>query len=384
MTTQPTSRLQNAGIAIEIIGPVLALICVSLRLYHRLKTGNHGWDDAWIVVAMALSIALAVGSIKVIKLDYVAIHYWDVPKNYDPTPGLMWIYIIGAVYNPILAIVKQSVLIFLLRLASTKAGVRYAVWAVSAFNISEMIAVFFVVIFQCSPIASNWNLALTPTAKCINRDVFGLTTGGLTILTDLFTLAVPIYIFVNLKINRKTKLALNFVFLLGFAVTIVSIVRLYFLEQHLVDTNPDANYSLGFCVSSIECNLAIITACGPAMWPLLRTWIPRGLTGYRSDNNNGDVELTRSANRTPGSSATPMNLGRRFSRKEIKDIRGDNARGKTFISASRPEDSDEEVLMMHETVGIVRTTDYSVVREQERNRSRDAAPSISIGEHGSY
>lgn len=150
------------------------------------------------------------------KLLYIGIHYWNVPENYDPTPGLMWIYIVGAVYNPILAIVKLSVLVFLLRLASTKTEIRYSVWIVSTFNIAEMIAVFLVVIFQCNPIASNWDPALAPTAKCINQSAFGLTTGSLTILTDLFTLAIPVYVFVTLQIHRKTKLALIVVFLFGF------------------------------------------------------------------------------------------------------------------------------------------------------------------------
>jgi hypothetical protein len=160
------------------------------------------------------------------------------------------------------------------------------------------------------------------------------------------------------------------------SVTIVSIVRLYFMDKFLVDTNPDINYSLGFCVSAIECNLAIITACGPAMWPLLRTWMPRLFTSYRSSNRNGDAELIPSVNRTPGGSAKPMNLG---SWKEIKDVRGDNVRGKTFISASRPDESDEEVLMMHDNPGITRTTDYSVVRENNANRGQDAASSSSVG-----
>jgi hypothetical protein len=151
------------------------------------------------------------------KLLYIGIHYWDVPTNYDPTSGLLWVYIVGAVYNPILAIVKQSVLIFLLRLGGPKTGVRTAVWIVSALNVTEMIAVFLVVIFQCNPIRANWDLALAPTAKCINQATFGLTTGALTILTDLTTLAIPMYIFYGLRINRRTKVALILVFLLGFA-----------------------------------------------------------------------------------------------------------------------------------------------------------------------
>lgn len=151
------------------------------------------------------------------KLLYIGIHYWDVPATFDPTRGLLWIYIVGALYNPILAIVKQSVLIFLLRLSGPKTGVRTAVWIVSAFNVAEMIAIFLVVIFQCSPIAANWDLALAPSAKCVNQSTFGLATGVLTILTDLATLAIPIYIFFGLRINRRIKLALILVFMLGFA-----------------------------------------------------------------------------------------------------------------------------------------------------------------------
>jgi hypothetical protein len=151
------------------------------------------------------------------KLLYIGIHYWEVPATFNPTSGLLWIYVVGAVYNPILAIVKQSVLIFLLRLGGPKTGVHTAVWIVSAFNVAEMIAVFLVVIFQCNPIKANWDLVLAPTAKCVNQTVFGLTTGGLTILTDLTTLAIPLYIFHSLKINKRAKLALMLVFMLGFA-----------------------------------------------------------------------------------------------------------------------------------------------------------------------
>jgi hypothetical protein len=43
MATQPTSWLQNLGIAIEIICPGLALIFVGLRLYIRIKLDNFGW-----------------------------------------------------------------------------------------------------------------------------------------------------------------------------------------------------------------------------------------------------------------------------------------------------------------------------------------------------
>lgn len=39
----PTSWLQNLGIAIEVVCPVLALIVVGLRTYIRIDTKSFGW-----------------------------------------------------------------------------------------------------------------------------------------------------------------------------------------------------------------------------------------------------------------------------------------------------------------------------------------------------
>lgn len=53
-------------------------------------------------------------------------------------------------------------------------------------------------------------------------------------------------------------------------VTVFSCVRLYYLVELYIDTNPDANYSISFVTSAIEANLAIITGSVPALWPLVR------------------------------------------------------------------------------------------------------------------
>jgi len=43
MPAQPTSWLQNLGIAIEVVCPALALIFTTLRIYIRSKSKNLGW-----------------------------------------------------------------------------------------------------------------------------------------------------------------------------------------------------------------------------------------------------------------------------------------------------------------------------------------------------
>ncbi|KAI0011537.1 hypothetical protein F4779DRAFT_573135 [Xylariaceae sp. FL0662B] len=346
----PTSWLQNLGIAIEVVCPALALLVTITRVYVRVDTRSFGLDDAFICAAMVLSIALAVGSIICMKALYIGIHYYDVPlETIDATKGLIWIYVVGAVYNPILALVKQSVLIFLLRFSGIKSFIRQVVWGTIIFNTALMVAVFFTVIFQCLPIEKNWK----PLAEgqCIKQFDFGISTACLTILTDLIAVALPFYIFLGLKMNKRRKIGLIAVFMLGIIVTIVSVIRLYFFARNSIDKSPDANFSLGFCVSSIECNLAILTASAPALWPLIRRWIPQKSTNDRS--YYGKHKYGSTVRGQQGWVRTNDTSSRVDDTISLKDIRGLNMR--TEIRSAR--DSDEERLT---GTGITRTTEFVV------------------------
>ncbi|KAF6838656.1 CFEM domain-containing protein [Colletotrichum musicola] len=84
---------------------------------------------------------------------YLGVHLSDIPKDRDPRLGSFWNYIGQILYNPILAIVKSSVLLFMLRLGGHKRGVRLTIHALNMFNVALGIAIFVVVIFQCAPIA---------------------------------------------------------------------------------------------------------------------------------------------------------------------------------------------------------------------------------------
>lgn len=144
---------------------------------------------------------------------FIGIHYYDVPLPIDPTQGLIWIYVVGAVYQPILTLVKQSVLVFLLRFSGIKAGVRYVVWGTVIFNTLLMVAIFITVIFQCIPIEMNWHPLVL--GHCIEQFKFGVVAACMTIMTDIISVALPFYIFLGLKINKNRKIALIGVFMLG-------------------------------------------------------------------------------------------------------------------------------------------------------------------------
>lgn len=82
-------------------------------------------------------------------------------------------------------------------------------------NISQMVAVFFAITLQCLPIAFNWDKTIRG-GRCVDRPVLYVSTAAFNILTDVFIIGIPLWIFMNLKIPRRTKVALMFIFLLGF------------------------------------------------------------------------------------------------------------------------------------------------------------------------
>ncbi|KAL0933245.1 uncharacterized protein CTRU02_212208 [Colletotrichum truncatum] len=363
MAGEPTSWLQNLGIAIEIFCPALSLIVTALRLYIRIDTKNLGWDHMYVQLAVRNPKLKNAYRLPGIKELYIGIHYWDVPQPMDPRKGMLWIFIVGTIYNPILALAKQSVLIFLLRFSGVKNVVRNVIWATATFNIALMIATFLVLIFQCTPVEATWNKAIA--GKCIDGFAFAVTAGSLTVLTDIIIVGLPFYVFLGLNMNKKKKIGLMVVFALGIAVTAVSVVRLYFLAVNFTDMSPDKNFSLGFCVSQIECSLAIITASAPALWPLVRRWMPqlkstKDYEYYNRKYHTGQQGWIRTAD---GPSTVPdagdsIGMNNMSGRRVQTEVRSN--------TGPFPHDSDEELM---KGTGIMRTTNFVVTSEVDSTRN---------------
>lgn len=124
-------------------------------------------------------------------------------------------YIVQLLYFPVLALIKSSVLFFLLRLGGQKSSTRLAIHGLNVLNLSMMVGVFIAALLQCRPVAYYWDPTI-PGGHCINQPVFYLTQAGLNILTDLFTLAMPFWIFLGERMTRRLKIATIYVFFLGF------------------------------------------------------------------------------------------------------------------------------------------------------------------------
>jgi hypothetical protein len=112
-------------------------------------------------------------------------------------------------------LVKSSVLIFLNRLFGQKTWIRQFLLWLNVVNISQMVAVFFAILLQCTPVAFNWDPTI-PGGYCVDRRVLYTSTAVFNIVMDILILGLPLWIFSKLRIPKRTKIALLIIFLLGF------------------------------------------------------------------------------------------------------------------------------------------------------------------------
>ncbi|KAI1754328.1 hypothetical protein F4782DRAFT_51049 [Xylaria castorea] len=352
-----TSTQQNLAIAIIIAFTGLAFIVLCVRVAGRLSSHQFGLDDTLVCVAMVLSMLETAASYMFIKTNFIGIRWQDIPPH-DPVPGLVWNYAIEILYNPILALVKTSILLLLMRLFGQKPGVKRFILWVNTANIGMMIGVFFGTVLQCTPINKTWETSLQGT--CIDRRVLFTVSSSINIFTDILILALPMRIFIDLKIPRRTKIALMFIFLLGFLTTITSIIRLVLLIQGLfmLKTTLSADANIGFVTSAIETNLALITASAPALRPLLRSWFPK-LFHVDRDEVIGNTER-----RVLGTAATRMT---RF-------------KSQTQLQSQTPRESEEAVPTFDE---ILRGNDMIIRYNNGIDNPRPATATRSQADLGS-
>ncbi|KAI1480258.1 hypothetical protein K445DRAFT_24461 [Daldinia sp. EC12] len=360
----PYSPLQQGGFFILFFFPAIALIVVGLRVYGRVRSRQFGWDDGLACVAMMFSIAETGCSYMAMRTAFLGVHVYDIPRTADVSLGMYWNYVIQILYNPILALVKCSVLTFLLRIGGQRRQIRYSIHALNIFTIGLMIAIFVTVIFQCSPISYFWERITNPTmqGKCIDTGIFYVTTAALTIFTDVLVLALPFWIFMGLKMAPKVKFAIMVVFLLGAVVTVVSVLRmLWIIETSLYQMKFDYSYDIRFTYSAVETNLAIITASGPALRPLFMVWFPRFFSSLRGTGNqnyryrdepyalNGTGNANKSGGNGNSSKGEHLYGTSSFALRDMK--------GRTEIRSHSPTTSEEEIMTYN---GIVRTTEVEI------------------------
>ncbi|KAI9641187.1 hypothetical protein NHQ30_009987 [Ciborinia camelliae] len=155
-------------------------------------------------------------------------------------------------------------------------------------------------------------------------------------------------------------------------VTVIGVVRLWVIISHFFFPAPyDATHNIGFCLSSIENNLAIITASAPALKPLFRHWFPNLFTilsDKACDNHNGGTYAVPGTRYGRGTRKSGTGLrGSRFMSgnaafiledlPDVRDGRIENLNKIRRVNGQGEGDSEQEIVRCE---GIMKTTNISV------------------------
>lgn len=111
------------------------------------------------------------------------------------------------------ALAKFSLLLFYRRL-SMDTWFRTAVYGTMVFVIGYSIALFFGLLFACTPLEMNWDITITD-GHCANKGKMYLSTAGLNAATDVILLVMPIPMVLKLQVPVRQKIGLLAMFTIG-------------------------------------------------------------------------------------------------------------------------------------------------------------------------
>ncbi|KAN0115222.1 hypothetical protein V8E51_004766 [Hyaloscypha variabilis] len=278
------SRVWTFVIVILISG-TLALVAVTLRIYSRCTIAQSLGADDWTVLVAA---AMLVASIVLLVFDGlnngIGRHVWDVSPSLL-VPALKVFYALEVLYITLVNLIKVSILLFYLRVFPN-AWFRTADLITLAIVVTSWVGIIIPTIFQCNPISGVWDVL--QHGNCVDLHAFTYTTGGLFIALDVIILILPIPCLVKLKMDRKKKINVIFMFSIGVVACITSVVRLHFIVCFANSSDPTWDDVDAAIWSTLEFSVATICACLPAIRALFSHWFPSlfGSTNISSSNEH--------------------------------------------------------------------------------------------------
>jgi len=201
-------------------------------------------------------------------------------------------------------VTKTSILIFYLRLSrNTVKLLRIASYVTLAVVNIAGIVLTFIDVFQCKPVSAVFN-GSGSTAQCIPLVTLFLASAPVNIITDLAILVLPIPVLTGMRLPQKQKTILVATFALGIFVTVVDVIRIYYLQQASVEDGSLSGAgtiggqtdfawyaSLSLMWSAVEVNTGIICACIPTLKPLVTRILPKLIHDHTLHSSDKSVSF---------------------------------------------------------------------------------------------
>lgn len=226
-------------------------------------------------------------------------HTWDVYPTQFSDSLLFGAFLSEIAFLLSTCCTKVSILLFYRRLTEGTYSKKWkrATIAAIVFTIVFCLTFLLVLCLQCRPTEAYWmsvNFTYTKNYTCSNTKMLNPISGALSVVSDLYSVVLPMAMTRHFDIDRRKKIALNAVFSLGLLVVTAGAIRTYYLTK--LGYDYDITW-LGFDVfiwATLEMQLAIMCACAPALRVLFRHYLRDPMSRAMQTASS----RTRSANRS--------------------------------------------------------------------------------------
>ncbi|KAH9885327.1 hypothetical protein F4778DRAFT_787260 [Xylariomycetidae sp. FL2044] len=299
---------------VELTILALALICLALRLWVRIKLlKRFWWDDGLMVGAALCCCGVTVSVILATEIYGWNIHVWDLSAK-QMRQGRQVSIAGQTIFLFASGLAKLSILVSYLRIGVVGSWFRRLTWATIAVVTAAIPGFLCLLWLQCKPASSYWNL-LFLERDCIPEGPPLMGQTITTVITDFVVYVLPMPTLWQLKLPLAQRLSLMLLFGLGSVVVISGCLRTYwvhYVEFETYDVTWEGFYL--WIWAAVEANLGVICGCAPVLKPLV--WPSKSsLHSYGRSYGYGKSGITSGADsrqwsrRKRGLSTTDIDTG---------------------------------------------------------------------------
>ncbi|OHW98901.1 hypothetical protein CSPAE12_02410 [Colletotrichum incanum] len=289
-TVDPNQRfvdsLEGTGLSlfvVSIVGGIVSLLVVGLRSFHRIKARNFSLDDSLMLgglVIYLVDVVLAcIGALSGLGTRNADLNQRMMVDSMKYLMIWMMLYVVA------LCLVKASICITTLRIATTMPKLRIAVYVLLGLTIASFITTFVGILLLCRPVEANWDASILAEGRgqCSSvTSMLGLsyTSTASTIATDLACAVLPAIILWQTQMKLSTKIMVSTVLSFGSFASICTMIRTPYIDNYKRPLDDLAFHIANIPLwSNVETAVGLIAGSLPALRQFfMRNSSPRATT----------------------------------------------------------------------------------------------------------
>jgi hypothetical protein len=196
--------------------PIVVLRLLFKQFFSAQRRLNS--EDWTIMVAVPLGLPSVALTIFGLTAHGLGKDIWGL-KAVEVMDFGRYFYVIQILYIMLLALVKLTLTFFYLNIFTGRI-IHRLLWATAAVHIAGAFAFVVGIIFQCTPISHQWekynysNDRSVP-GSCIDINAAGWANGAISVVSDLWLLAIPLSQIHKLRLHWKKRLGAALMFMTG-------------------------------------------------------------------------------------------------------------------------------------------------------------------------